>query len=210
MKHFRAFYINGITGHEETMLIKEESKEKAEQVFFSTNNKIVADVLLNIVEVVYDQSNYSWVEVIEAKVNPFKLYDYVALDGIGVGKIEKVYNNGDIVIDICEVKYYRNINSDTDIQLTNVNEYLTFLKSMMKQLTEQSKSKRKQASEYNKQTNGEATKRKGKVRFENGYIIPVENTLSAHHRNLLNDAKKVRELKDKIKKEIEFLRRWAV
>lgn len=210
MKHFRAFYINGITGHEETMLIKEESKEKAEQAFFSTNNKIVADILLNIVEVVYDQSNYTWVEVKETKVNPFKLYDYVTLDDIGVGRIEKVYEDGEIVIDLCELKYYRNINSDTDIQLSNATEYLAFLKSMVKQLTEQSKSKRKQAAEYNKQTNGEATKRKGKVRFENGYIIPVENTISVHHRNLLNDAKKVKELKDKINKEIEILKRWAV
>ena len=77
---------------------------------------------------------------------------------------------------------------------------------MVKELTAKSKTKRSEAADYNRETNREATRRKGKVSVINGnYAFGLaENLLSQHHRGLLSDAKKAKELKDKLKKEIDW------
>jgi hypothetical protein len=129
--------------------------------------------------------------------------DFVKIEGQGIGKVEYVYDDEDMTINICEVKYYRN-SSDTDFQPATEKEYIEFIKTMVKELTAKSTSKRKEAADYNKKVDGSATKNKGKVSVINGdyYGGLVENAISSHHRGLLTDAKKAKELKDILKKEI--------
>jgi hypothetical protein len=149
-----------------------------------------------------------------------KINDYVKIEGQGIGKVERLYpkseynETGSIVINIAGVNYYRDIDENNEINdylndstIATEKEYMQFLKAAIKQLTEQSKSKRKQAAEYNKSTNGEASKRKGKVTVIDGNITSfTENALSSQHRNMLTDAKKAKELKDKLKNELQMLK----
>lgn len=139
-----------------------------------------------------------------------KLMDTAKIKDVGIGKVVRVYDNGEyVVIEICGQKYYRDLKTDNDIEISNKEEYIQFLKFMLKELTVTSKNKRAEASEYNKEVGGLATKRKGKVSVINGNICGLnENSISLHHRGLLQDAKKAKELKEKIKKEIEIQKEW--
>lgn len=136
--------------------------------------------------------------------------DYVKIQNVGIGKIEYLYDDMDVTVNICETRYYRNLNNDTDLETATEQEYIEFLKFMVKQLTATSKNKRKDAASYNKETNGQATKRKGKVTIINGnYALGLsENLLSQYHSSLLSDARKAKELKEKLKKEIEQYKLW--
>jgi hypothetical protein len=149
-----------------------------------------------------------------------KINDYVKIEGQGIGKVERLYpkseynETGSIVINIAGVNYYRDIDENNNINdylndctIATEKEYMQYLKAAIKQLTEQSKSKRKQAAEYNKSTNGEAVSRKGKVSVQDGNIMGfTENALSSQHRSMLTDAKKAKELKDKLKNELQLLK----
>jgi len=133
-------------------------------------------------------------------------FDIVKIQGVGVGKVESIWDNKDVQINICDKFYYRDLSTDTDIEPATEKEYIEFIKFMVKELTAKSKNKRSEAVQYNKEVGGEATKRKGKVSVINGnYAFGLcENSISGHHRELLSDAKKAKELKDKLKKEIEY------
>jgi len=139
-----------------------------------------------------------------------KKYDFVKIPNIGVGKIENIWDNKDVEVIICGAKYYRDLSEDRqdigNCEPSNEKEYIEFIKFMIKELTAKSKTKRAEAVEYNRETNGEATRRKGKVTVINGqYAFGLcENLVSQHHRGLLSDAKKAKELKDKLKKEIAW------
>ena len=135
-----------------------------------------------------------------------KLFDFVKIQNVGVGKIQSMYDNKDVSINICDKLYYRDLAIDTDVELSNEKEYIEFIKFMVKELTANSKTKRAEAADYNRETNREATRRKGKVSVINGtYAFGLcENLVSSHHRGLLSDAKKAKELKDKLKKEIAW------
>jgi len=131
--------------------------------------------------------------------------DLVKIQDVGIGKVESIFNN-DIAVNICGQNYYRDLSTDTDVEPSNVKEYIQFLKLMIKELTNKSKTKRKEAADYNKNVDGLATKRKGKVTLVNGnYAFGLgENSISSYHRGLLTDAKKAKEIKDKLKKELEY------
>jgi len=135
-----------------------------------------------------------------------KAFDFVKIQNVGVGKIQSIYDGKGASIDICYTNYYRDLSEDTDIEPATEKEYIEFIKFMVKELTAKSKNKRSEAADYNRETNGEATRRKGKVSVINGnYAFGLaENLLSQHHRGLLSDAKKAKELKDKLKKEIDW------
>ena len=135
-----------------------------------------------------------------------KLFDFVKIQNIGVGKIQSIYDGYGASINICDTSYYRDLTEDTDVEPATENEYIEFIKFMIKELTAKSKNKRSEAADYNRETNGEATKRKGKVSVINGnYAFGLcENLVSQHHRGLLEDAKKAKELKDKLKKELDW------
>jgi len=137
-----------------------------------------------------------------------KKYDFVKIQNIGVGKVENIWDNKNVEIIICDTKYYRDLTEDRqdigNVEPSTEKEYIEFIKFMIKELTAKSKTKRSEAAEYNREINGEATRRKGKVSVINGtYAFGLcENLISQHHRGLLSDAKKAKELKDKLKKEI--------
>jgi len=135
-----------------------------------------------------------------------KLFDFVKIQNIGVGKIQSIYDGYGASINICDTSYYRDLTEDTDVEPATENEYIEFIKFMIKELTAKSKNKRSEVADYNRETNGEATRRKGKVSVINGnYAFGLcENSISSHHRGLLSDAKKAKELKDKLKKEIAW------
>ena len=135
-----------------------------------------------------------------------KLFDFVKIQNIGVGKIQSIYDGYGASINICDTSYYRDRSEDTDVEPSTEKEYIEFIKFMVKELTAKSKNKRSEAADYNRETNGEATRRKGKVSVINGnYAFGLcENSISSHHRGLLSDAKKAKELKDKLKKEIAW------
>jgi len=135
-----------------------------------------------------------------------KAFDFVKIQNIGVGKIESIYDGYGASINICATSYYRDLTEDTDVELATEKEYIEFIKFMIKELTAKSKNKRNEAADYNRETNGEATRRKGKVSVINGnYAFGLcENSISSHHRELLSDAKKAKELKEKLKKEIAW------
>ena len=135
-----------------------------------------------------------------------KMFDFVKIQNIGVGKIESIYDGYGASINICDTSYYRDLSEDTDVEPSTEKEYIEFIKFMVKELTAKSKNKRSEAADYNRETNGEATRRKGKVSVINGsYAFGLcENSLSQHHRGLLSDAKKAKELKEKLKKEIAW------
>ena len=138
-----------------------------------------------------------------------KIDKFVKIQDVGVGKITGKWEN-DIEVTICDKKYYRNISEDRE-DIGNVipsteKEYIEFLKFMVKELIAKSKNKRSEAAEYNREVEGVATKRKGKVVVINGtYAFGLcENSISRHHSSLLSDAKKAKELKDKLKKELDW------
>jgi len=139
-----------------------------------------------------------------------KKFDFVKIQNIGVGKVENIWDNKDVSINICDTMYYRDLTEDRqdigNVEPATEKEYIEFIKFMVKELTAKSKNKRAEAAQYNKDVEGEATKRKGKVSVVNGnYAFGLcENSLSSHHRGLLSDAKKAKELKDKLKKEIAW------
>jgi len=139
-----------------------------------------------------------------------KKYDFVKILNIGVGKIENIWDNKDVQINICDTMYYRDLTEDRqdigNVELATEKQYIEFIKFMIKELNAKSKNKRSEAADYNRETNGEATRRKGKVSVINGnYAFGLcENSISQHHRGLLSDAKKAKELKDKLKKEIAW------
>lgn len=135
-----------------------------------------------------------------------KLFDFVKIQNVGVGKIQSMYDNKDVSINICDKLYYRDLAIDTDVEPSTEKEYIEFIKFMVKELTAKSKTKRAEAAQYNKEVEGEATRRKGKVSVINGnYAFGLcENSISQYHRGLLSDAKKAKELKDKLKKEIAW------
>jgi len=135
-----------------------------------------------------------------------KVFDLVKIQNIGVGKIKSIYDGYGASIDICDTSYYRDLTEDTDVEPSTEKEYIEFIKFMVKELTAKSKNKRSEAADYNRETNGEATRRKGKVSVINGnYAFGLcENLVSQHHRGLLSDAKKAKELKEKLKKEIAW------
>jgi len=135
-----------------------------------------------------------------------KMFDFVKIQNIGVGKIQSIYDGYGASITICDTSYYRDLSEDTDVEPSTEKEYIEFIKFMVKELTAKSKSKRSEAAEYNRETNGEATRRKGKVAVINGtYAFGLcENSISRHHSSLLSDAKKAKELKDKLKKELDW------
>jgi len=135
--------------------------------------------------------------------------DLVKIDNVGIGKIDFISEDV-LTVNICGQNYYRDLKTDTDVTPSNVKEYIQFLKLMIKELTSKSASKRKEAAEYNKQVDGFATKRKGKVSVINGnYAFGLgENSVSSHHRSLLTDAKKAKEIKDKLKKELEYYKNF--
>jgi len=137
--------------------------------------------------------------------------DLIKLTDIGIGKIESIYDNN-IAINIAGTNYYRDLETDTDIEQTTITEYIQFLKFMIKELTSKSAAKRKQAADYNKQVDGYATKRKGKVSIINGtYAFGLcENSVSSYHRGLLSDAKKAKEIKEKLKKELEVCKKYNI
>jgi len=140
------------------------------------------------------------------EVIKMKAFDFVKIQNIGVGKIQSIYDGKDVSINICDTSYYRDLSEDTDVELATEKEYIEFIKFMVKELTAKSKTKRSEAAQYNKDVEGEATRRKGKVSVINGnYAFGLcENSISSHHRGLLEDAKKAKELKDKLKKEIAW------
>jgi len=131
--------------------------------------------------------------------------DLVKLQDIGVGKVESIYSNI-MAINIAGTNYYRDLKTDQDIEPATRAEYVQFLKFIIKELSGKSAAKRKEAADYNKQVDGYAIKRKGKVTVINGtYAYGLcENSVSSHHRGLLADAKKAKETKEKLKKELEF------
>lgn len=131
---------------------------------------------------------------------------FVLLDGIGVGKVDGVYDDGDITIEIAGQKYYGRNVKDAEVRAATEEDYIAFLRDMVDHLSQQSKDKRKEAADFNKSTGGEATNRKGKVQLtaDGTNYIPVENFNSRHHSGLLGDAKKAKELKDKFQVEIKF------
>ena len=135
--------------------------------------------------------------------------DLVKIQNVGIGKIVSIFDDKDINVNICDTHYYRDLETDTDVEPANKKEYINFLKFMVKQLTEKSKQARKQAAEYNKSVDGYATKKKGKVSVINGtYAFGLcENSVSSYHRGLLTDAKKAKELKNKIKQELDYFKR---
>jgi len=135
-----------------------------------------------------------------------KMFDFVKIQNVGVGKIENIWDNKDVQINICDTMYYRGLSTDTDVEPATEKEYIEFIKFMVTELTAKSKNKRNEAADYNKEVEGEATRRKGKVSVINGnYAYGLcENLISQHHRGLLSDAKKAKELKDKLKKEIAW------
>lgn len=137
-----------------------------------------------------------------------KMFDFVKIQNIGVGKIESIYDGYGASINICDTSYYRDLTEDADVEPATEKEYIEFIKFMVKELTAKSKNKRAEAAQYNKDVEGEATRRKGKVSVINGnYAFGLcENLVSQHHRGLLSDAKKAKELKDKLKKEIAWYR----
>jgi len=137
--------------------------------------------------------------------------DLIKLTDIGIGKIESIYDNN-IAINIAGTNYYRDLETDTDIEQTTITEYIQFLKFMIKELTSKSAAKRKQAADYNKQVDGYAAKRKGKVSIINGtYAFGLcENSVSSYHRGLLSDAKKAKEIKEKLKKELEVCKKYNI
>jgi len=137
--------------------------------------------------------------------------DLVKLQDVGIGKIEFAYENG-ITINIAGTNYYRDLETDQDIEPSNITEYIQFLKYMIKELTNKSSAKRKEAADYNKEVDGLATKRKGKVSIINGtYAFGLcENSISSHHRGLLSDAKKAKEIKEKLKKELEYYKKYKI
>jgi len=137
--------------------------------------------------------------------------DLIKLTDIGIGKIETIYDNN-IAINIAGTNYYRDLETDIDIEQTTITEYIQFLKFMIKELTSQSSAKRKQAADYNKQVDGYATKRKGKVAVINGtYTFGLcENSVSNYHRGLLSDAKKAKEIKEKLKKELDICKKFNI
>lgn len=153
-----------------------------------------------------------------------KIGNIMEIKNIGIGKIVKIYEKedynecGTIVIDIAGQKYYRDMDKDhniidtlNDTNITTEKEYVQYLKSTIKQLTALSSNKRKEASEYNKSVNGLATKRKGKVSVIDGNIMGFcENSLSSYHRSLLNNAKKLKEIKDQLKQELQFYKKKGV
>ena len=131
--------------------------------------------------------------------------DFVKIKNAGIGKIDSTWDDKNICINIAGTNYYRDLKTDQDIKPATKEEYIIFLKLMLKELTNVSKSKRKEAAEYNKEVSGIATQRKGKVTVINGNIYGMcENNISSHHRSLLTDAKKAKELKDKLKEEIAY------
>jgi len=134
-----------------------------------------------------------------------KIGYYAKIQNIGAGKIQGKWDN-DVQINICDTLYYRDLSTDTDVEPVTEKEYIEFIKSTVKELTAKSKNKRSEAAQYNKDVEREATKRKGKVSIINGtYAFGLcENSISSHHRELLSDAKKAKELKDKLKKEIDI------
>jgi len=135
-----------------------------------------------------------------------KAFDFVKIQNIGVGKIQSIYDGYGATINICYTNYYRDLSEDTDIEPSTEKEYIEFIKFMVKELTAKSKNKRSEAAQYNKDVEGEATRRKGKVSIINGnYAFGLcENSISSYHRGLLSDAKKAKELKEKLKKEIAW------
>jgi len=135
-----------------------------------------------------------------------KAFDFVKIQNVGVGKIQSIYDGKGASINICDTSYYRDLSEDTDVEPSTEKDYIEFIKFMVKELTAKSKNKRSEAAQYNKETNGEATRRKGKVSVINGNYAAwlAENLISQHHRGLMEDAKKAKELKDKLKKEIDI------
>ena len=131
--------------------------------------------------------------------------DYVKIDGIGIGKA--VSDNS---VEISGKRYYRDT-EDTDYSKSTAAEYWQDLQKQIKELKNIAKEKRKEAADYNKETGGMATKRKGKISMGDGRGIGfAENSVSAHHRKLLSEAKefsdKAKELESRIderKKQLE-------
>jgi len=139
-----------------------------------------------------------------------KKFDFVKIKNIGVGKIENIWDNKNVEVIICDTKYYRDLTEDSpnigNVEPATEKEYIEFIKFMVKELTAKSKNKRSEAAQYNKEVEGDATRRKGKVSVINGnYAFGLcENSISSYHRGLLSDAKKAKELKEKLKKEIAW------
>lgn len=135
--------------------------------------------------------------------------NYVKIQNIGVGIIENKWDD-EVQINICGTMYYRDLTENRqdigNVEVSNEKEYIEFIKLMVKELTSKSKIKRNEAAQYNKEVDGVATKRKGKVTIINGnYAFGLtENSISQYHSSLLRDAKKAKKLKDKLKKEIDY------
>ena len=103
-------------------------------------------------------------------------------------------------VEIAGKKYYRYL-IDTDYTLATEVDFYRSIKELIAEYKANSTSKRKQAADYNRSTDGAAVARKGKVEyFSDGRIAPWENSVSVIHRELLRDAKQANAIVDVLKK----------
>jgi hypothetical protein len=123
-------------------------------------------------------------QIVEEDKYVVKKGDYVKIDGIGIGIATRDKN-----VTIGGKDYYRDSDS-TDVSKVTAVEYWQDLQRQINELKTKAKEKRKEAADYNKETGGMATKRKGKISMGDGRGVGfAENSVSAHHRKLLNEAK---------------------
>lgn len=139
------------------------------------------------------------------KAMALKQGEYVSIEGVGVGTVEVSYPDGAANIKIADKIYYRS-GDETDVKRATRADYWSSVLGFIEAFKAQSSSKRKEAAEYNRETEGRAVSRKGKVGVVAGnysYAV-LENPVSTVHRELLTDAKKAKALVDKLSAEIKW------